>query len=643
RGGAIYMGGCSSDITNNTFSNNTATERGGALCIYGSSPKMTNNLISGNAASFGGAMYLGGGSPTITNNTIAANTAVSNGGGMYFDYGSPTLINSIIWGNSATGGLSIHNSSSTITVSFSNIEGGWAGTSNIDTTPMFSDTANDDYRLLPCSPMINAGTPDTTGLHLPATDFYGQMRVKHDTVDIGAAEYNGPRNTIDLLSAQIEFCVDDAGVILNGTPAGGTYSGAGVNGSAFFPAFAGPGQHWVYYTTSDSLACPNMDSLLMTVYALPVVTHPNLEVCVDQPVLTLTGGTPSSGTYSGINLSGNLFDVQTAGVGTHTLSFSYTDLVTGCSNTVIFTVTVHPLPVVDFPDPSSVCQGSGMLSLSATPAGGTFSGPYVVGGSFDASSAPAGSYTLYYHYTDGNSCSNVDSAIVTVLALPQAYAGNDTSVCQGSCVTLQATGGVSYLWNNGLGSAQRTVCPQQTTTFTVTVTSANGCTASAQVTVTVNPRPIADAGMNDTICPGETSSLMAANAGAGATYSWSNGQTGQNISVSPAATTTYKLTVTSSQGCTATDQVMVVVRPAPVASIAPVGAICPGECVALTASGGVSYLWSDAGATASATATVCPELTTTYSVTVTGASGCTASASVTVMVHPQVMADAGLD
>ncbi|MBE0641250.1 MAG: hypothetical protein IH599_04390, partial [Bacteroidales bacterium] len=422
-----------------------------------------------------------------------------------------------------------------------------------------------------------------------------------------------------------------------GQTPGGHYKGTGVSGNTFYPVFAGVGQHWIKFGLGDSLSCPPYDSVLFTVNPQPVVTHSALEVCADAVSLSLSGGTPATGTYSGNFVSGGSFNVQTAGVGTHIIQYTYTDLTTTCSRTINVQVTVHPLPVIVFPDPSSVCQGSGMLSFSATPAGGTYSGPYVAGGTFDATAAPVGSYTLYYHFTDGHGCSNVDSALVTVLALPQASAGNDTSVCQGSCITLQASGGVAYQWHDGPVGPLRTVCPPSTTTFTLTVTSAEGCTALDAVTVTVNPRPIADAGMNDTICPGETSSLMAANAGAGATYSWSNGQAGQGISVLPAATTTYKLTVTSSQGCTATDQVMVVVRPAPVASIAPVGAICPGECVALTASGGVFYLWSEA------TATVCPELTTTYTVTVTGANGCTASASVTVIVHPKVMADAGMD
>ncbi|HRZ77374.1 MAG TPA: choice-of-anchor Q domain-containing protein, partial [Bacteroidales bacterium] len=550
-----------------------------------------------------------------------------------------------VWGNTAVNFPSIWLADivDVLLTRYSNIEGGFAGTGNIDLDPLFSNPVSKDYRLLPCSPMINAGTPDTTGLDLPATDFYGQVRVMHDTVDIGAAEYNGPRNTIDLLSAQIEFCVDDAGINLNGTPAGGTYSGTGVAGSSFYPAFAGVGTHWVRYEVADSLACPNTDSILMTVHALPVVSQSDTSVCIDQPVLILTGGSPAGGTYSGAHLSGNVFNVQSAGVGTHTLSYSYTDPVTGCSNSVHFTVTVYPLPVVDFPDLSPACAGSGLISLSASPAGGTFSGPYVAGGSFDAAAAPVGSYTLYYDYTDPHGCSNTDSAVVTVHALPVASAGADVSVCQGSCTVLQASGGVTYRWSTGYTGTTWTVCPTASATYTVTVTSANGCTASDAVTVTVNPLPLANAGGDDTLCQGGTTSLSAVYAGAGASYSWSGALTGQSVNVSPLTTTTYTLTVTSANGCTATDQVKVVVLPVPAPSIAPVATVCAGECVVLTASGGASYLWSDAGATASATATVCPEVTTTYTVTVTGANGCTAPASVTVNVHPQVLADAGAD
>ncbi|MBK8826617.1 MAG: hypothetical protein IPO26_07860 [Saprospiraceae bacterium] len=74
------------------------------------------------------------------------------------------------------------------------------------------------------------------------------------------------------------------------------------------------------------------------------------------------------------------------------------------------------------------------------------------------------------------------------------------------------------------------------------------------------------------------------------------------------------------------------VHPFPTASISGDKEICTGASTTLTASGGITYAWSN-GAT-EASITVSPTTTTTYNVTVTDGNGCQASTSVTVTVHP---------
>ena len=62
---------------------------------------------------------------------------------------------------------------STITISHSNIEGGWAGTGNIDADPQF--VGNGDYHLTPTSPCIENGTDDTALYPLlPVDDMDGE-------------------------------------------------------------------------------------------------------------------------------------------------------------------------------------------------------------------------------------------------------------------------------------------------------------------------------------------------------------------------------------------------------------------------------------------------------------------------------------
>ena len=100
-------------------------------------------------------------------------------------------------------------------------------------------------------------------------------------------------------------------------------------------------------------------------------------------------------------------------------------------------------------------------------------------------------------------------------------------------------------------------------------------------------------------------------------YSWSNGLGNtQNVIATPTITRTYTLTVTdNTTGCVATDQVTVRVNSIPNVNAGADEVICLGESVSLTASGGVSYIWSPGGAT-TPSILVNPTVATTYTVAV---------------------------
>jgi gliding motility-associated-like protein len=299
--------------------------------------------------------------------------------------------------------------------------------------------------------------------------------------------------------------------------------------------------------------------------------------------------------------------------------------------TATLTATVNGTP----PSPQSV------LWYTAA-AGGN---PIFTGTSF--TTPVLGSTTTYYVGT----CPGTYRIPVTVTVnpLPVADAGANTAICTGNSTTITATGGGTYSWNGGALSntpgASQTVSPVGTTTYTVTVTL-NGCTATDQVTVTVNPAPVADAGLNTTICSGNNATITATGGG---TYSWNGGALsntpGASQTVSPVATTTYTVTVTAANGCTATDQVTITVNTSPVAFAGNDIALCTGNDTVLTATGGGTYSWN--GGTLinapGASQTITPAATTTYTVTVTAANGCTDTDEITVSVNSAPIATAGTD
>ena len=249
-------------------------------------------------------------------------------------------------------------------------------------------------------------------------------------------------------------------------------------------------------------------------------------------------------------------------------------------------------------------------------------------------------------------------------------AGADVTLCNGAQATFTAiaTGGdapYDFVWSNSLGTgATKTVNPTNTTTYTVTVTNANDCTTTDQVVVTVNQTPVANAGADVDLCRFFDLNLSASAIG-GTTpyqYEWDNGLgNGSTHTIFPTTTTTYTVTVTSANGCNDTDQVTVSVQTCaencsdgqdndgdglidcddpdcgPSVDAGFDVNICSGNTTTILASasggnGSLTYLWSNGHVGLSQSVT--PAISTTYTVTVTAPSGCSATAQVKVNIVP---------
>ena len=170
---------------------------GGGIYSATSTTSITNCTITGNLAKGdwgdGGGIYLASNTVNLTNSSVAGNYAKRYGGGIRVAGGTFTVKNSILWGNFAfNSGLQIYGAPS---VSYSDIEGGFAGTGNINSDPSFvSFLAGDkatsttpkttgDYHIQGGSPVINFGT--ATGA--PTDDIDGQLRTGNP--DMGSDEY----------------------------------------------------------------------------------------------------------------------------------------------------------------------------------------------------------------------------------------------------------------------------------------------------------------------------------------------------------------------------------------------------------------------------------------------------------------------
>lgn len=410
------------------------------------------------------------------------------------------------------------------------------------------------------------------------------------------------------------------------SPAGGSYSGGNVSNGIFQVATAGVGTHTINYAYKGANGCTRIVPLTVSVHPLPVVTHAPLPyVCENHGLVSLVGGEPTGGTYSGSHVSGGSFDPAAAGPGLHSITYTYRDATTQCVQTINLNIEVKPLPQVSISADTAICLGA-CATLSAS---GGHSYLWSTGSTTPVVTlCPATSRNFHITISNSDGCALVKTISVEVLPLPPAAIATDT-ICQGEVASLIASGGVSYAWDNGLTSPSIQVSPLQTSQYSVTVTAANGCKATASGVVMVNPLPPADAGANQSICKGDCTILTASG---GVSYSWSGGGGLPILEVCPTSSTTYTVTVTGSNGCSASDQVYVEVRPVPLASAGADQYICEGLGATLTATGGLSYAWSSGDITPSISVT--PLITTPYQVTVTGANGCSATAGVQVIVWP---------
>jgi hypothetical protein len=221
-------------------------------------------------------------------------------------------------------------------------------------------------------------------------------------------------------------------------------------------------------------------------------------------------------------------------------------------------------------------------------------------------------------------CSDSDTIVLTNAQGSVANLGEDTQLCSGETLLLDASNGVAgltFLWNNG--STDSTLLVTSAGNYSVQVTSPTGCISTDAIVITY--ASLVNIGLpNEVVTCAGTSVTLTPNNFIGATYLWNNGTTSASLTANNAGT--YILNVTFSNDCVQTDTVVVTV-PTPSVNF-PDSAVAfnDGTTVTIDAGAGfVNYLWS----TGATTQTIAISNIGTYSVTVTDVNGCVATDSIT--------------
>jgi gliding motility-associated-like protein len=505
---------------------------------------------------------------------------------------------------------------------------GWAGSTNTNGTPS-SSTSN--------------GMPTTPGAfqtNTDGSDFY-LMVLEPDATGLNYATYFGGSSSEHVDGGTSRF--DKSGKVYQAVCAGCTGS---------FPTT--PGAH---ATSNGSSNCNlgvfkfdlNIPMASIGIDGPSVICFPDDVQFVNNSV----GGDTYAWSFGDGGTSSEFEPVHTyTEEGVFTVTMVMTDQF-GCTqaDTSAIQITSVPAPEASIAPIPTICPG-GSIQLEASD-GVSWQWSPPLGLSSTTAQSPIASPDTNTTYTViVTSDCGVDTAFVDVIiAEPSGTVQPDAEVCLGSSTTLGATGGVEYSWTPAATlsdptSATPVATPMDTTTYVVLITTSDGCQISDSVTVNVVLSPPTPFLTDTTICVGTSAQLVGPEA---VSYAWqpTAGITTLDLRdpiVTPTVSTWY--VVVASNICGAIqDSAFVTVQVAN-AQAWPDTLICPGNPVQLFASGGVEYAWSPPDGLDDP-ARVDPIALTldfiTYTVLVTDALGCTATATVSIGLLPPPTVYAGLD
>lgn len=301
----------------------------------------------------------------------------------------------------------------------------------------------------------NVFDPSQAGAGSYTITYFNQVDGCLGSIAQNVTVVSGPQVSINAVA---DMCSNSQSVSLSGTPSGGIFNGPGVSGNTFNPAIVIPGQITVSYTVTDQEnECSGLAKTTFTVNPAPVVNviADKQSVCVDAPSVALTG-VPAPGTFEGTGVSGSIFNPSEAGIGVHTIRYTVNNGTCSSSDSTQITVTAIPDLSISS-TPATVCTNDDVIQLSSTPSGALFSGPGIIGSTFNPKLAGLGTHTITATlYGDG--CNATASRLIAVNRSPEA---SFNIAAPGYTVNINNTSLYSdtYNWDFGDGTTSTEVNP----------------------------------------------------------------------------------------------------------------------------------------------------------------------------------------
>jgi large repetitive protein len=466
--------------------------------------------------------------------------------------------------------------------------------------------------------------------------------------------------TLSATSTSATCSVSNGTITLSGGGGVGGYQYSVNNGATFVPGnlFSGLASGLYNLAVKDANGCTDTDTISINNEPAPIIITTNttppscFNGCNGTAAVVATGGTGAlQYSIGGPNQASPSF----TGLCPGNYSITITDT-NGCQDVETFIIT-NPTPVaISTASTDLLCFQNATGTITLTGSGGAGGYQYSInnGVSFQGGSLfpglQIGTYTVLTQ--DANGCQASSSV---TLNEPPALTVTLSSVNDPTCtgfgngfITAQPGGGTpsyTFAWNTAPVQTNATATGLQGGFYSVTVTDLNGCTADTSA-ILIDPPPVQTfISPTDTICLGQTTTLIATATGGNGSYTFgwtpSLGTSGTQV-IAPVVTSTFSVTAFDNFGCpgnTVSVQIVVYNLPGANLTVNALTPICPGSSTLVYANvvgaqGPLTYSWNNGLGPGPGGFLVTPSAPTTYAVTVTNSCGATASAQVDVTFNP---------
>lgn len=303
------------------------------------------------------------------------------------------------------------------------------------------------------------------------------------------------------------------------------------------------------YTVSvlDKNNCKGSDEIIISMFEAPIVNLGNdTSICQGENII-LSAGSFSKYLWSD-NSIGNSISIENQG------NYHVTVInENGCQASDSINIEVIQLPQVNLGNDTSIC-----FKNSITLDAGNHSNYKWNDNSSERTYIASLTGDYYVIVTDEYGCTGEDHFSLTVIQLPNINLGNDTSICQGKSILLDAGLHSTYTWNNS--STNRYSEISSNGEFSVLVTDDHECQNRDTITININPVPDFSLGLDTMICEGNELIL---NAGDYMEFLWNNNTTEQFLSVNTSGN--YSVEVTNEFNCKAFDEIVINSKKQPIA------------------------------------------------------------------------------